>query len=68
MAVSDFKEYLTQQGMTVFECDVNVFIGGDTRPSTPELLELVARGIEYAKGKPINFGLTTTPQLQYYGT
>jgi len=27
-----------KEGKTVFECPVSVFIGGDTRPSTPELL------------------------------
>lgn len=37
-AVNDFKEYLTNQGKTVFGSPVSVFIGGDTRPSTPELL------------------------------
>jgi hypothetical protein len=67
-AVIDFKQYLIDQAMTIFDCNVNVFIGGDTRPSTPELLELVAKGIQYAKGTAVNFGLTTTPQLQYYGT
>lgn len=56
------------EGKTIFECPVTVFIGGDTRPSTPELLELVAQGVQYAGGKVVDFKLTTTPQLQYYGT
>lgn len=34
-AVKDWKEHLVSEGKTVFECPVNVFIGGDTRPSTP---------------------------------
>jgi phosphomannomutase len=42
-------------------------IGGDTRPSTRSLLDLVAKGIQSQKGKVLDFGLTTTPQLQYYG-
>ncbi len=45
-----------------------VFIGGDNRPSTRELLDLVAQGVTSQKGEVIDFGLTTTPQLQYYGT
>lgn len=54
--------------MSVFEDKVQVLIGGDTRPSTPGLLDLVSKGIEYGGGEAVNFGLTTTPQLQYYGT
>lgn len=68
-AVENFKTYLTQQRkLTVFDEEVFVFIGGDNRPSTRELLDLVAKGIASQKGSPIDFGLTTTPQLQYYGT
>lgn len=47
--------------------EVSIFIGGDTRPSTPKLLEILAEGIKTQKGNVIDFGLTTTPQLQYYG-
>jgi phosphomannomutase len=46
---------------------VTVFIGGDTRPSTEPFLELLTLGIQYAGGVSLNFHLTTTPQLQFYG-
>ncbi len=43
------------EGKTVFDCSVNVFIGGDTRPSTNELLSIITNGIESQGGKSINF-------------
>ena len=45
-----------------------MFIGGDNRPSPRGLVDLVAKGVNSQKGKVIDFGETTTPQLQYYGT
>ena len=57
-----------QKGLTFYETEVTVFIGGDTRPSTEPLLDLLTLGIESQKGKSLNFHITTTPQLQYYGT
>lgn len=67
VAVNTFKEYLVNKGLTVYETPVTVLIGGDTRPSTESLLALLEDGIKYEKGNAINFHLTTTPQLQYYG-
>lgn len=67
MAVKTFKEYLVGKGLTIYETPVTVLIGGDTRPSTEPLLALLADGIKYEKGNALNFHLTTTPQLQYYG-
>lgn len=66
-AVENFKAYLTEKKIALFDDKAQVFIGGDTRPSTPSLLELVAKGVESQSCEAINFGLTTTPQLQYYG-
>lgn len=67
VAVKTFKEYLVGKGLTIYEAPVTVLIGGDTRPSTEPLLALLADGIKYEKGNALNFHLTTTPQLQYYG-
>lgn len=67
-AVEDLKTYLTKtRKLTIFNEEVCVFIGGDNRPSTRELLDLVAQGVKSQGGDIIDFGLTTTPQLQYYG-
>jgi phosphomannomutase len=55
------------KGYTIYETSVSVLIGGDTRPSTEPLLKLLEDGIHYSKGIALNFHLTTTPQLQYYG-
>lgn len=66
-AVENLKNYLTHdRKLTVFDEEVFVFIGGDNRPSTRGLLDLVAQGVATQKGEVIDFGLTTTPQLQYY--
>eukprot|EP00919_Chromeraceae_sp_WS-2016_P067769 GHVR01160321.1.p1 GENE.GHVR01160321.1~~GHVR01160321.1.p1 ORF type:complete len:131 (-),score=5.74 GHVR01160321.1:972-1364(-) len=59
--------YLHEKGLNIFESEVKVFIGGDTRPSTKNLLNLLSKGIESQGGKAVNFNLVTTPQLQYYG-
>lgn len=67
MAVASFKSYLLQKKRTFYDTSVTVFIGGDTRPSTEPLLDLVTLGIESQGGKSLNFHLATTPQLQYYG-
>lgn len=68
-AVEEFKKFLTEdRKLTIYNDGAYTFIGGDTRPSTKSLLELVAEGIKSQNGNVIDFGLTTTPQLQYYGT
>ena len=41
VAVKNFKEYLVNKGLTVYETPVTVLIGGDTRPSTESLLSLL---------------------------
>lgn len=67
LAVKNFKEYLVIKGHTIYQTSVTVLIGGDTRPSTEPFLKLLEDGIHYEKGTALNFHLTTTPQLQYYG-
>lgn len=44
-----------------------VCVGGDNRPSTIRLVELVKAGIKSQGGVALDFGLTTTPQLFFYG-
>jgi hypothetical protein len=58
---------LVQKGETVYESTSATLIGGDTRPSTHRILGLVTEGVQSQGGKVVNFGITTTPQLQYYG-
>lgn len=66
-AVENLKQYLhKERKLTVFDEEVYVFIGGDNRPSTRGLLDLVAKGVQSQKGQVVDFNLTTTPQLQYY--
>ena len=44
-AVEKFKNQLKERKQTIFNEKVCVFIGGDTRPSTPPLIELVCKGV-----------------------
>lgn len=46
-AVKSFKEYLVGKGLTIYETEVTVLIGGDTRPSTESLLKLISDGVQY---------------------
>ena len=41
-AANNFKAFLVKKGLTVYEAPVTVFIGGDTRPSTEPLLDLLS--------------------------
>ncbi|CAH0554621.1 unnamed protein product [Brassicogethes aeneus] len=43
-----------------------VYIGKDTRPSSPSLAEAAAHGVRAIGGKPMDFGIVTTPQLHYF--
>ena len=66
-ATANFKKFLVKKGLTVYDTPVTVLIGGDTRPSTEPLLELLGEGIKSQGGRALNFHLATTPQLQFYG-
>lgn len=52
---------------TLFTGNVYVCVGGDNRPSTPRIIELIKQGIKSQGGIPLDFGLITTPQLFFYG-
>ncbi|KAF7269692.1 phosphoglucomutase 3-like protein nst [Rhynchophorus ferrugineus] len=43
-----------------------VLIGKDTRPSSPSLAKAVVDGVLALGGKPIDYGIVTTPQLHYF--
>lgn len=45
---------------------VEIFIGKDTRPSSPSLSKAVIDGVLALSGKPIDYGIVTTPQLHYF--
>ncbi|KAK9730697.1 Phosphoglucomutase/phosphomannomutase, alpha/beta/alpha domain I [Popillia japonica] len=45
---------------------VHICIGKDTRPSSPSLSKSVMDGVLALAGKPIDFGIVSTPQLHYF--
>lgn len=45
---------------------VEIYIGKDTRPSSPSLAKAAIDGVLAISGKPIDFGIVTTPQLHYF--
>lgn len=47
---------------------VHIFIGKDTRPSSPSLTKCAIDGVLALGGKPIDYGIVTTPMLHYFVT
>lgn len=45
---------------------VEILVGKDTRPSSPSLAKALCDGILALSGKPIDYGIVTTPQLHYF--
>ncbi|XP_050303430.1 phosphoacetylglucosamine mutase [Anthonomus grandis grandis] len=43
-----------------------ILVGKDTRPSSPSLAKAVIDGVLAMGGKPIDYGIVTTPQLHYF--
>lgn len=43
-----------------------ILVGKDTRPSSPSLAKSLMDGILALSGKPIDYGIVTTPQLHYF--
>lgn len=43
-----------------------IYVGKDTRPSSPSLSKSLIDGVLALGGKPIDFGIVTTPQLHYF--
>jgi len=50
---------------TLQSCNASVFIGRDTRDSSPRLMEHCVSGIRAMGGTPIDLGVITTPQLHH---
>lgn len=50
---------------TMAECNAAVYIGRDTRDSSPRLFEHCKTGVEAMGGKVIDIGVVTTPQLHH---
>ncbi|KAJ8941080.1 hypothetical protein NQ318_003261 [Aromia moschata] len=45
---------------------VEILVGKDTRPSSPHLAKSVMDGVLALSGKPVDYGIVTTPQLHYF--
>ncbi|XP_022917833.2 phosphoacetylglucosamine mutase [Onthophagus taurus] len=45
---------------------VHIYVGKDTRPSSPSLAKSLMDGVLALGGKPVDFGIVTTPQLHYF--
>jgi phosphoacetylglucosamine mutase len=45
---------------------VEIVVGKDTRPSSPSLSKSVMDGVLALSGKPVDYGIVTTPQLHYF--
>jgi phosphomannomutase len=66
-AIELFRLFLLSKKKTFYTGNVCVCVGGDNRPSTKRIVELVKLGIKSQGANPLDFGLTTTPQLFFYG-
>lgn len=66
----DQLEGLIKEIVSKFNIDmkdrVEIFVGKDTRPSSPSLSKCVCDGILAMSGKPIDYGIVTTPQMHYF--
>lgn len=55
-----------------YDIDMNekvyIFIGKDTRPSSPSLAKCAQDGVLALGGKPMDYGIVTTPMLHYFVT
>lgn len=45
---------------------VEIVVGKDTRPSSPSLAKSLMDGVLALSGKPVDYGIVTTPQLHYF--
>lgn len=66
----DKLEDLMREIVKEYDIDMNnrveVYVGKDTRPSSPSLAKSLMDGVLAISGKPIDFGIVTTPQLHYF--
>ncbi|KAL3282356.1 hypothetical protein HHI36_005543 [Cryptolaemus montrouzieri] len=59
------NEIVTQLNIEMTQ-RVEILVGKDTRPSSPSLAKALCDGILALSGKPIDYGIVTTPQLHYF--
>ncbi|XP_018576461.1 phosphoacetylglucosamine mutase [Anoplophora glabripennis] len=60
------NELIKEYNITNMNDRVEILVGKDTRPSSPHLAKSVVDGVLALSGKPIDFGIVTTPQLHYF--
>ena len=63
--VSWFEALAAEEGFALGGAGVEVYVGMDTRPTSPYLTDLVIKGVEALGGSVVNYGLLTTPQLHH---
>ena len=64
--VGAFLKQLTQQlKLNLESSKPRVFVGRDTRHSSPELCALVVEGVQALGGEVVDYGVVTTPQLHW---
>ncbi|KAL6459681.1 hypothetical protein MHYP_G00314400 [Metynnis hypsauchen] len=61
---SALKDIIEKEAINMSET-ASVFIGRDTRPSSPSLSQAVLDGVSCLGGQIQDYGLVTTPQLHY---
>lgn len=69
--MTDLECYINTRGFIQFLAAGNplkqVFLGGDLRTSTPQIMRAVVQAINDENLQPINYGVIPTPALAYFG-
>nr|XP_023018813.1 phosphoacetylglucosamine mutase [Leptinotarsa decemlineata] len=60
------NELIKEYNITNMNDRVEILVGKDTRPSSIHLSKAVMDGVLALSGKPIDYGIVTTPQLHYF--
>ncbi|KAJ8966109.1 hypothetical protein NQ317_011014 [Molorchus minor] len=60
------NELIKEFNITNMNNRVEIVVGKDTRPSSPHLAKSVMDGVLALSGKPVDYGIVTTPQLHYF--
>lgn len=63
--VAAVLQQIAEQEHADFHFTPLVFVGRDTRKSSPEFSQLFIQGVEAMGGKVVDYGLVCTPQLHY---
>eukprot|EP01043_Picozoa_sp_COSAG02_P063840 COSAG02_NODE_9160_length_2306_cov_1.932941_1_plen_551_part_00 len=65
-AVVSWVETLAARESFALGGAAEVYVGMDTRPTSPHLTSLVVTGVEALGGRAHNYGLLTTPELHHF--